>query len=213
MRICKVCSLSFSPKFNNQKCCSKKCMKINYNDYKKKLSIYLKNYYLLNREKIKIHHKIYNAINRENIYNKQKKYNEQHRREIREYKYNWLVEYRKKHKAEVKLKNRVYCRNKRKNNIIFRIKNNLRKRVWDAIKGVCKSESTIKLLGCSIEFLKGYLESQFKPGMSWDNYGKWEIDHIKPCAKFDLSKPSEQRKCFNYTNLQPLWMKDNRIKH
>lgn len=49
--------------------------------------------------------------------------------------------------------------------------------------------------------------------MSWDNYGrggrKWQIDHIKPCAYFDLTKPEDQRKCFHYSNLQPLWQKDN----
>jgi hypothetical protein len=47
--------------------------------------------------------------------------------------------------------------------------------------------------------------------MTWQNYGYygWHIDHIKPCASFDLRKPSEQRKCFHYSNLQPLWAKDN----
>ena len=47
--------------------------------------------------------------------------------------------------------------------------------------------------------------------MSWDNYGLhgWHVDHIKPCASFDLSKPIEQRKCFNFNNLQPLWAIDN----
>lgn len=45
--------------------------------------------------------------------------------------------------------------------------------------------------------------------MNWDNYGEWEIDHIKPCASYDLSKPKEQRKCFNYMNLQPLWAEEN----
>lgn len=48
--------------------------------------------------------------------------------------------------------------------------------------------------------------------MSWDNYGERHVDHIKPCAKFDLSKPDEQRACFHYTNLQPLWAKDNIAK-
>jgi len=63
----------------------------------------------------------------------------------------------------------------------------------------------MKLVGCTIEFIKGYLEAQFEPNMSWDNYGEWHIDHILPCASFDLTLPEEQQKCFHYTNLQPLW--------
>ena len=65
------------------------------------------------------------------------------------------------------------------------------------------------LIGCSIEKLKKHFEKQFKSDMSWFNYGKWHIDHIKPCCKFDLRKISEQKKCFHYTNLQPLWAKEN----
>jgi hypothetical protein len=48
--------------------------------------------------------------------------------------------------------------------------------------------------------------------MNWENQGEWHIDHILPCASFDLTKEEEQRKCFHYTNLQPLWAKDNMIK-
>jgi hypothetical protein len=48
--------------------------------------------------------------------------------------------------------------------------------------------------------------------MSWSNYGAWHIDHIKACAKFDLTIDSQQRECFNYTNLQPLWAKENIAK-
>ena len=70
----------------------------------------------------------------------------------------------------------------------------------------------MKLLGCSSEFLRQHLERQFKPGMSWENHGQWHLDHIKPCASFDLSKPEQQRICFNYKNLQPLWAIDNMKK-
>ena len=45
--------------------------------------------------------------------------------------------------------------------------------------------------------------------MNWNNIGKWHIDHIKPCKSFDLTKSDEQKKCFHYTNLQPLWALDN----
>ena len=72
-----------------------------------------------------------------------------------------------------------------------------------------KSASTMELVSCSIDKLKQHLESKFTDGMNWDNYGEWHVDHIKPCASFDLSDPDQQRQCFHYTNLQPLWEKDN----
>lgn len=73
--------------------------------------------------------------------------------------------------------------------------------------------STIALLGCSIAILRAHLESQFKPGMSWDNYGlAWEVDHIRPCASFDLTDSISRSLCFQKSNLQPLWTHDNRAK-
>ena len=62
-----------------------------------------------------------------------------------------------------------------------------------------------------MQTLKQHLESQFKDGMSWNNHGVkgWHIDHIKPCASFDLTDPEEQKKCFHFSNLQPLWWIDN----
>lgn len=96
----------------------------------------------------------------------------------------------------------------------IKIRDALRNRIRAALKKGCKSDHTKNLIGCSIEELIEHLESQFQEEMTWDNYGKggWHIDHIKPCAKFDLEDPEEQRKCFHYTNLQPLWEKDNLAK-
>lgn len=94
----------------------------------------------------------------------------------------------------------------------------LSKRILSAIKNQygIKAVTTIKLLGCDIETIRKYLESKFQDGMSWENHGKgsgkWNIDHIIPCAAFDLTKEEEQRKCFHYSNLQPLWEIDNLIK-
>ena len=68
------------------------------------------------------------------------------------------------------------------------------------------------LTSCSISYLMGYLEAKFTDGMTWENHGKWHIDHIKPCCKFNLLDKNEQIKCFHYTNLQPLWAKDNLSK-
>jgi hypothetical protein len=76
-----------------------------------------------------------------------------------------------------------------------------------------KMKKSMELVGCSIEFLIKYLEDQFVDGMSWENRGKgidkWHIDHIRPCNTFDLTREDDQKRCFHYTNLRPLWEKDN----
>ena len=84
----------------------------------------------------------------------------------------------------------------------------------DAIdaQGAYKSDTTIALLGCTPEQARAHLASQFAPGMSWANRSKWHIDHIRPCASFDLKDESEQRVCFHYSNLQPMWAADNLSK-
>lgn len=100
---------------------------------------------------------------------------------------------------------------KLESNPCFKLAVYMRVRTRKALKGIQKSARTMQLLGCDIDTLKKHLESQFKPGMSWDNYcyTGWHVDHIKPCAKFDLSDPAQQLACFSFRNLQPLWHKDN----
>ena len=108
------------------------------------------------------------------------------------------------------------ARNKRYHeDLSFRISVNYRTRIRKALRKHHKAQSTIALIGCTIEELKLHLESKFSEGMSWGNYGfyGWHIDHVIPCDSFDLSKPEEQTKCFHYSNLQPLWMHDNMSKH
>lgn len=99
-----------------------------------------------------------------------------------------------------------YNRNRRATDKQFCISNNLRNRVSKALKGITKGISTLDLLGCTIPELKKHLEERFLPTMTWENYGTvWHIDHKKPCASFDLTVEAEQRECFHYTNLQPLF--------
>lgn len=122
----------------------------------------------------------------------------------------WLI-YIKNHKKEIKERRKKYQKNRLKKDVNFKLRCYLSTRLYQVTRGISKSKSTIKLLGCSIDKLKKHLEKKFTKGMNWDNYGRkgWVIDHIKPCASFDLKKKSEQIKCFNYKNLQPLWEKDN----
>mgnify|MGYP001132378696 CR=1 FL=1 len=117
-------------------------------------------------------------------------------------------------KEEKREYQRKYQQEKRDTDPKWKIMKNLRTRISTAIRGSRKSASTVSLLGCSVDELNKHLESQFTTGMTWDNYGYygWHVDHIKPCASFDLTLDSEQKKCFHYTNLQPLWAKDNMNK-
>lgn len=89
---------------------------------------------------------------------------------------------------------------------------NHRRRVWGALKGNKPADHRPALLGCTIAEFKAHLESLFKKGMTWANYGEWHVDHIKPCSLFDLSLDKEQHVCFNYLNTQPLWASENLSK-
>jgi len=130
--------------------------------------------------------------------------------------------YREKNKEAVKRRKKEYYgkygneqakawQRKQMNNPEFRIKKNLRGRIYVALKREVKSDSTMALLGCTIEEFRKYFESLFTKGMNWEKYleGGIHIDHIIPCKFFDLSDPAQQKKCFHYTNLQPLWGLDN----
>lgn len=93
--------------------------------------------------------------------------------------------------------------------INFRMRRILRVRFYMAIHRRSKTGSAVKDLGCSIEEFRTHIESKFKNGMSWSNYGKWHIDHIIPLSSFNLTERSELLKACHYTNLQPLWAEDN----
>ena len=175
-----------------------------YQNNKKKILNRYKKYYSRNKKKFENYNKIYYQLHRTEFLLKAKTYRQTHKRIQQEYKQN--------HKEELLQYKKEYNKNRRSFDINFKILSNLRTRIWIVLKKNIKSKTTMKLVGCSIEKLKQRLESQFKLGMSWDNYGKWHIDHIRPCASFDLTKKSEQHKCFNWKNLQPLWAEENLSK-
>lgn len=190
-----------------------------------------KNYRNLNKDRIKKNQKKWYEANKEKIKIKSKKRylliqsNEltksEFQKKIKDY-YNLnknkinikRKDYLKINKDKINQTKRKYQKDQIKNNIQFKLARTLRRRLYFAIKNNLKSGSAVKDLGCTINELKIYLESKFLEGMTWKNYGLhgWHIDHIKPLSLFDLTKREQFLQAIHYTNLQPLWAKDNLSK-
>lgn len=126
-------------------------------------------------------------------------------------------QYQAEHLEQFREYNKIYYENNKEQIIKRKLSNplskltlNLRNRLRAAIKNGQKKGSAIRDLGCTIEFLKQYLEAKFYDGMTWGNYGKlWELDHIKALWKFDLTNRKQLLKAVHYTNLQPLTILDH----
>lgn len=101
--------------------------------------------------------------------------------------------------------------NRKRTDINFKLSCSLRNRLHSALKNNYKSGSAVRDLGCSIPELKEHLESQFKPGMTWENWSRtgWHIDHIRPLSRFDLTDRNQLLKVCHFGNLQPLWAEEN----
>ena len=194
------------PSGYNSQC--KKCMSKYFINHKKEKRNYDKIYRIKNILKLKEKRNNYYQNNKQIILKHNKKWIKQHPN----YEKERSQKRRTKNKALYRLNRRIIERKRRKN-IRYKILSNYRNKLYKTIKRQSKSLSTMFLIGCEIDYLMYHLQCQFKKGMTWDNYGDWHIDHIKPCASFDLSKPSEQRKCFHYSNLQPLWAEENLKKN
>lgn len=102
-----------------------------------------------------------------------------------------------------------YETRKRNTDPLFKLKKNLRNRLYDALRGNFKTGSAVRDLGCSIPEFKNFIEAKFQPEMTWDNYGDWHLDHVKPLASFDITQRGEFLKAFHFSNYQPLWAIDN----
>lgn len=141
---------------------------------------------------------------REHVLHYQRKYRKNNKERIDQYK--------QKKKKKLMAQHSAYTKNKYLIDSLYRIKHNVRTRIYGALKrkGWSKVGKSSLLLGCTYEQLQAHLESMFKEGMTWKNKGSWHIDHIIPLAS---AKTEEEiyRLC-HYTNLQPLWAKDNLSK-
>jgi hypothetical protein len=171
-----------------------------------------KQYYSFNKEK----YANYYQANREKIIvrdrKKYSKNSEYYKQIAKDHYHNNKQHYKLKARTRCS-KNSEYYKHKRNTNPSYRLASNLRARMYSAFKvsKVKKSNKTEILLGCTIQEARKHIESQFLEGMSWENYSlfTWHIDHIKPVNTFDLTDTEQQKQCFHYTNLRPLWAKDN----
>ena len=149
---------------------------------KEDAAAYQKVYRKENKEKLSAQHKVYYAENKEKILAQKK----------------------------------GYKREKYKNDPNFKMRTLLRNRLRKVLKGNTKTGPTMKLVGCTVAELWLHIEGLFEPGMTRENNGNgegfWHLDHKIPCCSFDFSDPEQQKICFHYTNLQPLWCKDNLAK-
>lgn len=181
-----------------------------YLENKEKIIKKVKEYTSKNKEKVKAYRKEYYRKNKEAASQKAKeKYHANPESAIRRAKERYD---RIKNTEEHRSKNSKRARERRQTDRSFNILCRLRARINHAL-GARKKNKTIDLLGCSGIELEQHLERLFQTGMSWENRNKWHIDHIKPCSAFDLNNEEEQKLCFHYTNLQPLWAHDNLTKH
>lgn len=195
-----------------------------YKEHSKKILETNKNYRDNNKYKVKIIQKNYRKTHKKKLMQYTLKYRDEHKKELkfknREYQRSekrkkYIQQYNKTHKIQTRKRNKEYFDFKRKTDLVFKIKSNLRRRFHHALKdGLGKKISGVLVLtGCSVENLIKSLESKFLPGMTWGNYGhgenKWNIDHVVPCSAFNLTEIEQQQKCFHFSNLQPLWQPDN----
>jgi hypothetical protein len=180
-----------------------------------------KAYYLANKKRIRIRHAQYYLKNQKRIQqwridNKiklnliSKNYRITHLKQCLKTSKIWRENNRLRHRKMINI-----CYQKRlQTDMHFKIRCNLRIRLNKALRGNYKVGSAVKNLGCSIKQLKDYLTARFQNGMTWDNYGKvgWHIDHIRPLSSFNLNNKKDFLQACHYSNLQPLWAKDNLSK-
>lgn len=209
--------------------CHKDMVSKTYRDNKEEINKRKQKHYLENRDKLLAEQKVRwmkrkesdpigykaarDATRKKHIkaaQDRDKKYHLEHKERRNAY----TREYYNQNKKELNEKGRLYLIERRRGDEQYRMFVNLRRRMATAMQENYKRGKMIDLLGCSISDLKQFLETQFREGMTWGNYGRtgWHIDHVVPCASFDLSNTDQQKICFNYRNLRPLWAKDNLVK-
>jgi len=186
---------------------------------------YRKEYYIKNKEKENKRNKKYHTINREIRLNQMHEWYQKNKSSKLEYNKQWgksnknlVAKYYKKWQLKNKIKlneyNKQYTLEKRKNDYMFKLNGNISSQIYKCLKGYKNNKKWENFVDYTLSKLVQRIECQFKKGMSWENYGKWHIDHKKPKSlfKFEQKDNKDFRNCWLLCNLQPLWAKDNKTK-
>lgn len=206
----------------------KNCVKQHYLEHREEISLNGKQYYIehkeesnfkskkwywKHKEESKLYHKKYNLEHPEENKLRYKKYYSRNREKI-------LLRNRQhdlEHKDEINLRRKKHLKQRYEMDALHRTLCCLRSRMNYAYKsqGVKKTLRTVELLGCIPEFYQNYLQSHFKPGMTKENNGKrkWVQHHVIGCNKFNLMEPDQQKLCFHYTNIIPMWEDEHKEWH
>jgi Prasinovirus endonuclease VII len=183
--------------------------KAHYIKNRKKALAYRRRYYKKNAAKIKAKERIRQRKNKRKISKQRRRFRDKNKERVAKQR----RKHYKKYKKQIIKKQVMRDRKRLKTDIQFKISKDLRRRLNLAIKGNFKAGSAVLDLGCTIVFLKKYIEKKFYGNMTWENWGTvWELDHKKALWKFDLTNRKQFLKAVNYKNLQPLTISDHRKK-
>ena len=133
-----------------------------------------------------------------------------------EHRKNYMKEYRERNVNKIREQKRKYEKNRKDNDPFYKLCCYTRTAVYTCLKerSVDKYSNTFDMLPYTLEELISHLENNFTEGMTWENYGEWHVDHIKPMASFTFDSVDDEsfNECWSLSNLQPLWAKDNLSK-
>lgn len=156
--------------------------------------------------------KEYKQNNKKLISDYNKEYKSEHKDEIKVYNHNYNLENRE----AIQKRQTEQHRKRRETDVNFRLAKNCRDRLGKMLnhQNTKKTSKTFELIGCDVNFLKEWLQSNFKEGMTLDNYGQyWHIDHVIPCSLFNLQDEEQLKICCHWTNLQPMEAINNLSKN
>jgi hypothetical protein len=189
------------------KSCESKKRKIYYENNHSKVRSYSKKYFDANKESENERSRIYHFQNRLEILERKRKYKIKHPDRVKTTRTKTYL----KHKRERNHQSSELLKIRYKNNPQLRISMQIASGIRDCLNGRKNHMHWPELVGFTLSDLMNQLETHFQPGMSWDNYGEWHIDHHIPISAFNFNSYNdpEFRACWSLTNLRPLWAIDN----